>query len=215
MAANGFPASMLAPDEDLVFDLHPHWIALAGPLAQTLAVVVGLAVVWLVLPARWGSQAYLISLAVALLVFAAGPLRRIVRWATSHFVLTSTRILRRSGWIAKESIEIPLEKISDVRFRQTVFERMVRAGDLTIESAGRSGQERLISCRDPERVQRRIYEVKERAAQREETVLSPLAPLWGPASVADEVAKLYELVERGVISGDEFQAAKSRLLRRV
>jgi len=39
---------------------------------------------------------------------------------------------------------------------------------------------------------------------------------WGgPTSVADEVAKLYELVERGVISGEEFQAAKSRLLRRV
>jgi hypothetical protein len=38
---------------------------------------------------------------------------------------------------------------------------------------------------------------------------------WGPASIADEVAKLYELVQRGVISASEFQAAKAKLLRRV
>src|SRR5205823_4750760 len=98
---------------------------------------------------------------------------------------------------------------------QSVFERMVRAGDLTIESAGRTGQERLQSCRDPERVQKRIYEMKERAATRDDTIVLPQSGWGGPASVADEVAKLYDLLERGVISGEEFQAAKSRLLRRV
>src|SRR5205085_4144309 len=142
---------MLAPEEDLVFDLRPHWVALARPAGQTLAIAAGLAIVWLVIPLSWGSRAYVLSTLVALVLFALGPLRPIVRWATSHFVLTSTRIIRRSGWIAKESIEIPLEKISDVRFRQSVFERLVKAGDLTIESAGRTGQERLQSCRDPER----------------------------------------------------------------
>lgn len=214
VATNGFPASMLHPDEDLVFDVRPHWIALSRPAGQTLAIAAGLAIVWLVIPVRWGAWAYAISALLALALFAIGPLRPIVRWATSHFVLTSTRIVRRSGWIAKESIEIPLEKISDVRFRQSVFERLVRAGDLTIESAGRSGQERLQSCRDPERVQRRIYEMKERASTRDDTIVLPQS--WGgPSSVADEVAKLYDLLERGVISREEFQSAKSRLLRRV
>jgi uncharacterized membrane protein YdbT with pleckstrin-like domain len=214
VAADGFPAAVLSPDEDLVFDIRPHWIALSKPAAETLAIAAGLAILWLIMPLTWGARAYVISALVAIAVFAIGPLRPIVHWATSHFVLTSTRIIRRSGWIAKESIEIPLEKISDVRFRQSVFERMVRAGDLTIESAGRTGQERLHSCRDPERVQKKIYEMKERSATRDDTIVLPQS--WGgPVSVADEVAKLYDLLERGVISRDEFQSAKSRLLRRV
>jgi membrane protein YdbS with pleckstrin-like domain len=214
---DGFPGSMLSPDEDLVFDLRPHWIALAKPFAQTLAIAAGLGLAWLVMPYAWGAWGYAATILIAIGLLLLGPTRPLVRWLTSHFVLTTSRIIRRSGWIAKESIEIPLAKISDVRFRQSVLERMLKAGDLTIESAGRLGQERLQTCRDPERVQRLIYEIRERAVGREE--LTPGAPMsaqgWGPVSVADEVAKLYELVERGVISGEEFQAAKSKLLRRV
>ena len=217
MVKDGFPGTMLSPEEDLVFDLRPHWISLSKPVAETLAIAAGLGLAWLVMPYSWGAWGYLFTVLIALGLVLAGPTRPFVRWLTSHFVLTTSRIIRRSGWIAKESIEIPLEKISDVRFRQSVVERLLRAGDLTIESAGRSGQERLESCRDPERVQRLIYEMRERSAGRDDTVggASLFPQSWGPASVADEVAKLYELVQRGVISGEEFQAAKSKLLRRV
>ena len=214
---DGFPGSLLSPDEDLVFDLRPHWISLARPFAQAIAIAAGLALAWLVMPYAWGAWGYVVTALIAVGLLLVGPTRSFVRWLTSHFVLTTSRIMRRSGWIAKESIEIPLGKISDVRFRQSVVERMLKAGDLTIESAGRTGQERLQTCRDPERIQRLVYEMRERAVAREDQVpgVSMTAQGWGPASVADEVAKLYELVERGVISGEEFQAAKSKLLRRV
>jgi membrane protein YdbS with pleckstrin-like domain len=217
MAADGFPGSVLSSEEDLVFDLRPHWISLAQPFALTLALVAALAIVWLVMPYSWGGWAYVVTGLIAAGLLLAGPAQPFVRWLTSHFVLTTSRVIRRSGWIAKESIEIPLDKISDVRFHQSVLERLLKAGDLTIESAGRSGQERLENCRDPERIQRLIYEMKERAMGRDDPIhgATLMPQTWGPASVADEVAKLYELVERGVISGEEFQAAKTKLLRRV
>jgi uncharacterized membrane protein YdbT with pleckstrin-like domain len=136
---------------------------------------------------------------------------------TSHFILTTRRVMRRSGWIAKESMEIPIDRITDVRFRQSVAERIIKAGSLTIESAGRSGQERLDHCRNPEAVRRLIHDMRERELVRIEG--SDAAPVaaerWGPASVADELTKLHQLVERGVLTGDEFDHAKTRLLRRV
>jgi uncharacterized membrane protein YdbT with pleckstrin-like domain len=210
-----YPASILGPNEDLVFDLRPHWIALLAPVLQALAMALLLAVLWLVIPSSWW-WAYLLTLVAGLVGFGIGPGKAITRWLTSHFVLTTDRIIRREGWIAKEAIEIPLEKISDVRFRQRIVERAVGAGTLIIESAGRSGQERLDKARRPEWIQRTIYEIKERMlARRAEVPESGVPQGWGPASVADELTKLHLLATQGVLTPEEFESAKLRLLRRV
>ena len=103
---DGFPGSMLSPDEDLVFDLRPHWISLAKPFAQTLAIAAGLGLAWLVMPYSWGAWGYAATIPIAIGLLLLGPTRPLIRWLTSHFVLTTSRIMRRSGWIAKESIEI-------------------------------------------------------------------------------------------------------------
>jgi uncharacterized membrane protein YdbT with pleckstrin-like domain len=152
---------------------------------------------------------WLVALA-GIALFAWRPLRRIVAWATSHFVVTSDRVIHRAGWFAKRSMEIPLENISDVRFNQTVFERVIGAGDLTLESPGTFGQERFSDVRHPEQVQKTIYEMNEANRQR----MSGAGPAGGSSSVADELAKLDRLRDDGVISDQEFEAHKARLLGR-
>src|SRR5215217_2663496 len=82
---------------------------------------------------------------------------RVLRWATTHLVLTTERLIFRSGVVAKFGREIPLERISDVTFSQSLFERLIGAGDLLLESAGEHGQSRFSNIRDPEAVQLEIY----------------------------------------------------------
>lgn len=212
---SGFPASLLSADEDLVVDLRPHWIALIKPILQTIIIVTGMIVTWLLTPFSLG-WLYALTFVVAVALLAQFPSRPVIRWATSHFVVTTDRVIRRSGWIAKEAMEISLEKISDVRFQQGVLERLIGAGTLTIESAGRSGQEVLEDVQNPERVQKLIFEMKERNNARSGIGRPPVeVASWGPASVADELTKLYQLMERGVLSDEEFRAVKARLLGRV
>jgi hypothetical protein len=211
-----FPPSLLSEDEDLVLDLRPHWISLARPLAQTLAILGGMVLAWLLSPFRWGGWFYAITLLVAVIVLAAVPARPITRWATSHFVVTSQRVIRRSGWIAKEAMEIALENISDVRFQQSISERLIGAGDLMMESAGRSGQELFHDVRNPERVQKVIFQMKERnAAHHAGSAPSPTGLPVAAPSIADELAKLHRLRGQGVLTDAEFQAVKERLLSRV
>ena len=57
---------------------------------------------------------------------------------------------------------MPLERINDVKFKQSVFERIVGAGDLTIESGGEYGQNRFTDIRKPEEVQKTIFEQSEK-----------------------------------------------------
>lgn len=215
-----FPKRLLSPNEELILDIRPHWIALVWPVALSLLILGGMIAALAYMPASWpGWMTWAVAL-VALALFLAGPLPTIVRWATSHFVVTSDRLIQRSGWLAKKSMEVPLEKISDVRFSQTVFERVIGAGDLTIESPGEFGQEKFSDIRRPEHVQKLIYEMGEANQRRMMTPEPAPAPAVTPdahvsgASVSEELAKLGRLRDGGVLSETEFQAEKARLLNR-
>jgi uncharacterized membrane protein YdbT with pleckstrin-like domain len=206
-----FPRRLLAENEDLVLDLRPHWIALVAPLLITAVLLAAMSFILANIPNSWPSFTRWAVVILAIILFLAFPARRLTRWATSHFVVTSDRLIHRSGWIAKRSMEIPLEKISDVRFHQGVFERLIGAGDITIESPGEFGQERFSDIRNPEHVQKTIYEMGERNQRRMNSSAS--VPSSPTVSVADELAKLQRLRADGVLTEDEFQAEKSRLLR--
>lgn len=203
-----FPRRLLAEGEDLVLDLRPHWIALVWPLAEIALDAAAVALILVYLPDAWPGWVpwLVVALGAALIVVSALP--KIVAWATSHFVVTTDRVVHRSGWFAKRSMEIPLENISDVRFSQGVFERIIGAGDLVLESAGEFGQETFTNIRRPEAVQKTIYEMNEANLRRMQT------PAFQPASIADELAKLDRLRDEGVISDQDFEAQKARLLDR-
>ncbi|HXF58104.1 MAG TPA: PH domain-containing protein [Actinomycetota bacterium] len=202
----GFPRRLLAEGEEVVLDLRPHWIALVPPTLVAAVIVAGTTVALLFVPATWPTWVRWAVVGVGLALFVASPLRAFVAWATSHFVVTSDRLIHREGWIARRSMEIPLENINDVRFAQTVFERLIGAGDLTIESAGEHGQQQFTDIRHPEQVQKVIYEVSEENQRR------MMAHAAGGFSVAAELAKLNRLRDEGVITDEEFERQKARLL---
>jgi uncharacterized membrane protein YdbT with pleckstrin-like domain len=206
-----FPRRLLTSDEELVLDLRPHWIALVGPVAATVVLVA--AVIYAV--AKIDSNvAKLAIAAVAIVLFIAYPLRRFIQWVTSHFVVTNERLVHRQGLIAKNSMEVPLDRINDVRFHQNVFERIIGAGDLIIESAGTRGQEVFSNVRHPENVQKVIYERSETHTMKMQgggqAPVMPAAP--AAPSTTEELQRPADLKDRGAITEEEFQAQKARLL---
>ena len=58
----------------------------------------------------------------------------------TYFVVTSRRVIYRSGVVSKRGVEIPLERINNINFHQRLIDRIIGAGDLDIESAGKDGQ---------------------------------------------------------------------------
>jgi uncharacterized membrane protein YdbT with pleckstrin-like domain len=201
-----FPRRLLIEGEDLVLDRRPHWVALLGP---ALVAIVGLAVAWW-LSTLMDSAAWLpwVVYVVLLLVY---PVPRLVSWLTSNFAVTSDRVIHREGFIAKRSMEIPLEAINDVRFDQGIIDRMLGAGTLVIQSASEQGRQVFDNIRDPEGVQRTIYQEGERNKERMyqgRGAATPAAP-----SVTTELERLAELRAKGILTDEEFQAQKARILR--
>lgn len=204
-----FPRRLLIEDEELVLDLRPHWIALALP---TLVAVVGLiAAAWIGTLIDGGDLWVWIAYLVLLLVY---PIPRLVWWLTSNFAVTGDRVIHREGFIAKRSFEVPLEAINDVRFDQGIFDRIVGAGTLIIQSASEQGRQVFDQIRNPEYVQRVIYEQGEANKERMYQGRSEEGPPPPPAtpSVTTELERLADLRAKGVLSEAEFQAQKAKIL---
>jgi len=213
-----FPRRLLSSDEELILELRPHWLALLAPIVQTIVIFVAMGVALAYLPSfSHDGLAKLAIVVVALAFFVAKPLRRALAWATSEFVVTSDRVIHRSGVFAKRSMQVTLENITDVRFDQTLLERIVDAGSLLLETPGEYGEERFSHVANPERVQRTIHQLTEDNRRRMAPVTHlPAVDAASSAtamSVADELAKLARLRKQGVLTEEEFQAQKARLLR--
>jgi uncharacterized membrane protein YdbT with pleckstrin-like domain len=208
-----FPRELLADHEEVIFDLRPHWLAVAAPVLWTVVSLVMLYVGSRLFDERSNEEtATQILSAVVVLLWIILAVIPFLRWRFTLFVLTTDRLITRSGIIAKQSKEIPLERINDVAFNQNVFERMVGAGDLLIESAGERGQERISNVRHPERVQLRIYEESEENSNR--MMRGGHVPA-AQAGVPEQIEALARLRDQGVLTDDEFEAKKKDLLNRL
>ena len=205
-----FPRRLLNEGEEVILDLRPHWAFFLGRAAVLL-----LAVVALIVAAALGAHdLVLLALGVVVLVALARLVTRYLRWTTSEFVVTTDRLILRSGIVSKRGIEIPLERVNTVFFHQRFGERLLRYGDLVVESGGERGRQVISDVPHPERVQSVIHGAMEDEEDgRDRTVSAPVAT--DRESVFDQIDRLDQLRQRGVISQAEFETKKAQLLERL
>jgi uncharacterized membrane protein YdbT with pleckstrin-like domain len=217
-----FPPKLLTDHEELILDLRPHWWYMAEPTGALIgAVLLGIAVIANV--DSDGIGAVLRLLVAALILFCLGWFGvRYAKWSTTNFVVTSDRVVYRVGVLSKQGIEIPLERINTVFFKQSIFERLLGAGDLGIESAGERGSETFNDVRKPSAVQNEIYRQMEAnntrmygGIRQGNAAAAAPAPTAAPDDVPAQLEKLDELRKKGVISEQEFAAKKADLLNRM
>jgi len=200
-----FSRKLLNDGEDVVIDLVPHWSTLVKPVAA-LVVVAAATIVGFIVTTVLGYV-----LAVVLVVVAGWVGLRILRRQTTNFVVTTDRLVYRSGIVAKHGKEIPLERVNDIAFHQTVFERLIGTGDLSIESAGAQSRETFDDIPRPAAVQNEIYRQMEACATRRGDRAAGQREL----SVPEQLEKLDDLRQRGIITPAEFEAKKQQLLDRL
>ena len=203
-----YPKKLLNDHETVALDLHPHWWFFAKPAAALFGSIV-LGIFALTVDGDGGDALKVLSI-VLIVVTGLWTVHRYLRWATTNFVITSDRVIYRSGIIAKNGIEIPLERVNNVSFSQGIFERIIGAGDLLIESGGEDGKQRFTDIRGPGAGP----EPDPRPDRDEQDPPGhPPPPQHGAVTdVASQLEKLEGMVERGTLSREEFDAQKRKLL---
>ncbi|HWE57859.1 MAG TPA: PH domain-containing protein [Acidimicrobiales bacterium] len=194
----------LAEGETAVVDVRPHWKYLALPIgAVALVIIGGIAALVDGIPgyAEWIIAAVL-AVAVVWLVL------RYLRWTTTRLIVTNRRIIDRRGILGRSNREIPISAVSDISYHQTIFDRILGAGDVNIESSARDGQETFPDLPHPAAIQNEIY--AQIQARQVGGAPAPAAP-----NIPEQIDQLDQLRRRGVISDEEFAAKKAELLGRL
>ena len=218
-----YPEKLINEGETVALDLKPHWwffwkhIAVGGGLLVAL-------IVWVVAlknPPKAGDYV----LAVAIAIYVAFVVVKYLTWTYTHFVLTDRRVISRSGIISKRGTEVPLDRVNNIDFSQKFWERLIGAGDLDIESAGKDGQSHFQNVRHPDMVQQEIYRQMEVNSRRQagwhaEAIAQAnpgtgAAPTAAAPDVTEQIAKLAVLRDQGAITTDEYEAKKAELLDRM
>jgi len=203
----GYPRRLLTDHETVAVELHPHWWYFAAP-ALALVVSTGVGIGTLIetdvdtdprTAAGWVSIGLIAVSAIWVII-------RYARWTTTLFVITNFRVIYRSGLIAKGGIEIPVERITTVHFRQSIVGRLVGSGELLVEAGSEMGQQRFTGIRQPDRVQRVIH--SQIATGRGLHGVPDMAPV----DVAAQLERLEGMLERGTLTPEEFASQKRRLL---
>ncbi|TFV91574.1 PH domain-containing protein [Blastococcus sp. CT_GayMR20] len=162
-----YPEKLLADDEDVVQHLHPHWMTIFWPVVRLLVVVGAASFGTALIPAgRQQGLLRMLVLAIAVVLLLFAVLVPLLRWRTTHYVVTTHRLLFREGILARRGRDLALSRITDVSFTQTLWERIINSGTLTIESAGDSGATVLRQIPDSDGVQQLLNHMVEEDADR-------------------------------------------------
>jgi len=200
-----YPERFLTEGESVIREFRPHWRLLVIPLGWTVLFAAAVVLTWMYPPDD--STFDWVVTGIAGLAFIRLGLYPFIAWWFTHYVLTNERLIRRSGILSRKGVEIPLENINDMSFTQTVLERVLRSGDLLVESAGEQGQSRFSDIPQPEAFQSLIYKVREIRAKE-------MMSTHGVESTdaASQLERFAALLKDGLITRDEFDRKKAEIL---
>jgi len=142
--------SNLMPNEQLLVDTDLHWIIFFWPVLISCGLLY-----FLFKPHSLLLLNYLVAAGIAYLL---GDV--LIRYISTHFTLTTARLIKKTGFLRTQSWEIGLQHIESVRLQQTLLGKMFGYGDVIVSGVG--GDQILFALvDDPAIFQQKIFQAME------------------------------------------------------
>jgi uncharacterized membrane protein YdbT with pleckstrin-like domain len=208
----------LKKDEKLLLITRQHWIKLVLPFFAWLLLAI------LLFALDWFSTS---AKLIILLIAALFPLYIYLDWRHNLWAVTSLRIIDETGFITRYSKESPLDKINNVEYDQSIWGRIFGFGNVDIQTAAEMGETIYDLIHHPKLLKDTITHAQEeykkaavasQATQLAEAIAKTNAGSMGGITkpsqqmVADELQKLFDLLQRGAITQEEYLAQKNKLM---
>ncbi|MCU0372099.1 MAG: PH domain-containing protein [Ignavibacteria bacterium] len=196
----------LKKDEVIVLITRTHWLTFFMP---ALLLLISIAGGILLLP--FGPLALLI-IVPALLYFGY----KYLLWNHNIWAVTNLRVIDEEGFFDITSKESPLDKINNVSFNQHLFGRIFNYGDVDIQTAAEIGETTYKFVHNPDILKSKITEMQENykdyQAKKQAEFIASAMDKKSETDIASEIEKLHQLKVKGIITEEEFNARKRKLL---
>ena len=147
---------------------------------------------------------------------------------TDEFAITNQRLIIKTGVISRDTLELNLTKVETISVSQGLFGRLFGSGTISVRGTGSTLS--TISCIAEPFEFRRIFQqtigrdipsqINDGYYSKPEVAANPVVkstPTDTASSLSDKTAMLYklkELLDAGILSQEEFEAEKKKILNK-
>ena len=194
----------------------PSWITLTLPAFIALLAVAGMIIAYFNDFFVW-----MLIVTIPVLLYA---LYRYFAWRVNIWCVTNYRVIDETGLFSHYAKESPLEKINNVSYDQTLFGRIFNYGHVEIQTAAEIGSTDYHDVHGPKMLKDTItlaqadYKTLQLTSQAVHMAnaiglhKNNTSPSGNASGIAFELEKLFELKQKGVLSEEEYNKAKNRIL---
>jgi uncharacterized membrane protein YdbT with pleckstrin-like domain len=198
--------TQLKKDEKIILVTKPHWLTLVVPfLIMLIGSVIGFAI---------GSYGILLSL-----VLVCYFIYKIIQRNNNIWVVTNLRVIDEYGVFSNNTKESPLDKINNVSYRQSFWGKIFGYGNVQIQTAAEIGSTTYFTVENSKELKDTITRMQEEYKQYQITKQSTEmanAIVAGQhnkmTDVAAELEKLYDLKQKGILTEEEYNNRKTKIL---
>jgi len=147
----------LVDGESLIYETGVHWSVLAGPLVMAVVIFAG-AIACLLQK----NSDFLYAGAALLIVAAAVLTVAIVKRNATEIAVTNRRVIIKTGWIHRKSLEIMLAKVESIGITEPFWGRMLGYGTVVIRGTGGT-PEPFEKIAHPSELRKHVHEQADRA----------------------------------------------------
>ena len=150
----GYAEKVLQPGETIVYRARLHWtLYLVGILLMVAAVILAVAAVVL-----QDANLRIALIVAALIALFLGLFQMLRAWfvvANTEIIVTSRRLIYKTGFISRDTVEMNLDKVESVLVEQGLIGRMLDFGTVIVRGVG-SGLEPIQRVASPLQLHRMI-----------------------------------------------------------
>ena len=137
------------------------------------------------------------------------------KYVTSVYGVTDQRVIMKEGFFFLKTTEMLLNKVESFQVKQHLIGRILGYGDIFVSGTGGDDKQKFTKVSKPNVFKKRVQQLSQEHEARFLKVQQPArTDEQTTASVADEIKKLSDLMEKGAITQDEFDEQKRKILDR-
>jgi uncharacterized membrane protein YdbT with pleckstrin-like domain len=198
--------TQLKKDEKIIMETKPHWLTLVGPfLLMLIGSIIGIVI---------GSYGLLIGL-----VLVGYFIYKIIQRNNNLWTVTNLRVIDEYGVFSNNTKESPLDKINNVSYLQSFLGKIFGYGNVQIQTAAEIGSTTYFAVENPKELKDTITLMQEEYKQNQikkqaNEFASAIAAGQqnNKTDVAAELEKLYELKQKGILTDEEYNNRKTKIL---
>lgn len=198
----------LKPEEKVILITRPHWFTLVFSFIIGIAGITGGILLSIFLMPVIGIP--------VIFIFAVYLGYKLIERQRNIWAVTNMRVIDEEGVFSSDTKESPLDKINNVSYSQSFWGKIFGYGNVDIQTAAEIGETTYKDVEKPGKLKDAITTMQEEYKKIQmKRQAKEFADAIGNSSdndVGTELEKLNQLREKGVITEEEFQAGKKKLL---